>query len=276
MASLFHYNTLQVSLDRMTRSLVVRLDRPEHKNALNGEMIFELESVLAWCTSHLEINSILLSSTSSGFSCGADLDEMDSLGKDRLKKRLTKVQRLIYSMFFLPQTIIADLRGQAIGLGAELAIGADLRFAQDGTKVSFSQLDHGLTPCCGGVGFLGATINPVWSRNWVLGGGQIPMDQLTESGFVAGRYSNFIDDNLDSDTDHPIYNALLKVADQAPVQRIQSKRSLLESILPDLDRALEFERRFAFAGLESDDWREGRGEGAVTFKSAREFTHSIS
>lgn len=276
MANLFHYNTLHVSLDRLTKSLVVKLNRPRDNNAINGEMIFELESILAWCTSHLEINSIVLTSTGPLFSCGADVAEMESLGKERLKKRLTKIQKLIYSMFFMPQTVIADLRGEAVGLGAELVIGADLRFAQEGATVSLSHLDHGLTPCCGGVGFLGATINPAWSRNWILDGGPIPMEQLTNSGFVTTLYPTLTPECLEANPAHPLYLALKRVAAQAPVQRIQAKRSLLEAILPNLDRALDFERQFAFAGLESEDWREAGCSGEAIFKSAREFTHSIS
>ena len=46
MASLFNYNTLKVSLKKETRTLVVELNRPENQNAINTEMIFELEGLL--------------------------------------------------------------------------------------------------------------------------------------------------------------------------------------------------------------------------------------
>ena len=65
MANLFNYSTLNVSLEKETRTLKILLDRPECEHAINAEMLFELESILAWSAGRIEINSILISSTES-------------------------------------------------------------------------------------------------------------------------------------------------------------------------------------------------------------------
>ena len=49
---------------------------------------------------------------------------------------------------------------------------------------------------------------------------------------------------------------LTNISKQAPVARIQTKRSLLEAILPGLDRTIIFEKKFALAGLAMNDWKK--------------------
>ena len=49
---------------------------------------------------------------------------------------------------------------------------------------------------------------------------------------------------------------LTNISNQPPVARIQTKRSLLEAILPGLDRTLIFEKKFALAGLSMNDWKK--------------------
>ncbi|MEC7181277.1 MAG: hypothetical protein VXW15_01085, partial [Bdellovibrionota bacterium] len=49
---------------------------------------------------------------------------------------------------------------------------------------------------------------------------------------------------------------LTNISNQAPVARIQTKRSLLEAILPGLDRTINFEKKFALAGLAMNDWKK--------------------
>ena len=250
MTSLFNYNTLKVSLKKETRSLVVELNRPENQNAINSEMIFELESLLSWCAQRIEIHSILLSSTSDIFSCGLDKEEAKNLPEEKLIKNMSKLQKLIYSMFFLPQTIVADLKDGASGLGAELALGADLRLARPGAKIAFNHLSRGITPACGGVGFLGALVPKSFAKNWLLSGRAIASEALTASGLILELYTS-------TDTASEILNS---IATQSPVARIQTKRSFLETIMADLDRALSFESQFSTATLATGDWKKAMND----------------
>ena len=268
MISIFNYNTLATWLNKKNRSLHVEFKSP----SISSEMVFELESLLAWTASHLEINSILLTGPDNLFSTGLDQDEMLRLSDEKLQKLLLKLQRLIYSFFFLPQTVIVDLKEQCSSVGAELAIGADIRLAQENCQLSFSHLSSGLVPSCGGVGFLNALIPSAMARNWLSTGKAICTQQLLNSGFIQEFYSTEI-------RQEKINEYLQTIAAQAPIARIQYKRSILENILPQLDQALEYEKQFAFAAMASRDWESAiiaakKNESPI-FASARELASKL-
>lgn len=246
MTSLFNYNTFNVTLKKDTRTLIVELNRPQNQNAINTEMIFELESLFSWCVARVEIHSILLTSTTELLSCGLDKEEAKSMAEEKFIKNMNKLQKLIYAMFFLPQTIVVDLKDGATGLGAELALAADIRLARPGTKIAFNHLKLGFTPSCGGIGFLSTIISKSFAKSWILSGTTISNDALLMSGYIH-EYYNSADQ---------IENVLGSIADQAPVARIQAKRSFLEALMPELDKTLNFEQRFAAGVLATGDWKK--------------------
>lgn len=250
MTSLFNYNTLEVSLKKDTRTLVVKLNRPEKQNALNTEMIFELESLFSWCAARVEIHSILISSTTELLSCGLDKEEAKNMAEEKFIKNMSKLQKLIYSMFFLPQTIVVDLKDGAAGLGAELALAADIRLARPGTRVSFNHLKLGFTPSCGGIGFLSAIVSKSFARSWVMSGSTISNDALLMGGYIHEYYSS----------PDQVENTLRSIAEQAPVARIQAKRSFLETLMPELDNTLNFEQRFAAGVIATGDWKKAMND----------------
>ena len=72
MQTLFNYTTISTRLEKTTRTLFVTLNRPDWNNAFRLEMLFELESLLAWCTTRVEINSIFIDSSTPYFSTGLE------------------------------------------------------------------------------------------------------------------------------------------------------------------------------------------------------------
>ena len=186
MISLFNYNTLEAGLNMDTRSMTVRLNRPAQEHAINREMLFELEGLFAWAAEHLEVKSIHLSSTLSSenlFCSGWDKEELRKLDKDKMAEQFQKLQKLIYSFFFLPQTIIIDLKNGARGIGSELSIGADLRVMNENGELHFDHLNRGLVPSCGGIGFLSEIVGQTNARNWILSGEAIECHELKRTGF---------------------------------------------------------------------------------------------
>ncbi len=255
---LFNYNTLEVHLNRHFKSLEVLFK----VNKINTECIFELESLFSWLSSHIEINAVVFSSTNDLFLEGIDSSEM-ARGKDeKWQRNLVKLQHLIYSMFFLPQTFIVDLKHGAKGVGAEFALGADLRIGHNNIEVCFSHLENGFVPHCGAVGFLTPLLGASWSRQWLMSGKKILAQELRNSGYLVNTYA-----------DESNVNTLLEqICQQSPVARIQTKRSLLESIMPELDKALSFEKKYALAGMSTADWKKIEKGERSEFVSARDYS----
>ena len=247
---IFKYNTLKVFLEKKTRSLFIHLNRDlqNKNNLINVETIFELESLLSWAAQHIEINAIVIQGQNNFFSKGFDLTEFSKLPDKRFQNIIKKFQKVIYSMFFLPQTIIANLQGGGKGPGLELAIGTDIRIAYSKNDISFDHLKNALIPSCGGVGFLSQLIPSSYTRNWLLSPDSIKNENLLGSGFIHSFYE-------DKEEEIFIEKLLEDISNQAPISRIQTKRSLLEVILPELDRAQIFEKKFAHAGMALKDWK---------------------
>ena len=262
---LFNYNTLQVNLCKDTRSIEVLINRPEQNHTINIEMLFELESLFGWLTSHIEVNAIVLSSTDGCdlFCGGFDQEELKIMSDEKLKKYLVRFQKLLHSLHHLPQSIICDLKAGANGMGFELALNCDIRVASRSSVVNFNQLAQGWTPCGGTVSILNQLVGHARARSWVLAGSKINGEAMLTSGLVLETYAQSV----------PVISGILNnILAQAPIARIQAKRGFLEAILPEMERGWEYESAFAFANLESEDWKRNSSED---FTKARDMGKKV-
>lgn len=248
MQNLFNYTTISTRLEKTTRTLFVTLNRPDWNNAFRLEMLFELESLFAWCTSKVEINSIFIDSSSSLFSTGLEYETLSSTSAQNIEKVNTKLQKIIFAMMQLPQTIIIDLGEGSETLASEFALGADIRIASEKAKIKFNHCHYGLVPAAGGMSMLTTLVPATFARNWVLTGNEISSKALTESGFISHIYN--------SETRSEIVGELLTSLHQAaPVQRIQAKLGLFEYLRPQFENGIVMDKKIARASMVSEDWR---------------------
>jgi enoyl-CoA hydratase len=259
----FNYNTLIVELNPKTRSLSISFNRPESENQMNLEMLFELESLFGWLTAHLEVNAVVIKGTNGQFCNGFDEKELKIMSEEKLQKYLVRFQRLISGMLALPQTIICNLGTKASGMGLEFALGADIRLAHQEAEISFNSLNKGWVPCSGGVGLLGLLVGHSMARQWTLRSKKISFSEALDKGLITDQ-----EDHLDQ--------ILEDIGKQSPVARIQTKRSLLEAIMPELTRIFEFESIFSFASLKTNDWKKDpHNNPEEFFMSARELAEQL-
>lgn len=269
MQNLFNYTTLSTRLEKSTRTLFVTLNRPDWNNAFRLEMLFELESLLAWCTSKVEINTIFIDSAGAEFSSGLELDSLPKMSASALEKISIKLHKIIFSLMQLPQTVVMDLGDGAQTLASEFALGADIRICSDKSKIAFNHGHYGLVPAAGGMSMLSALIGPSFARNWILTGKTIDHKALTESGFIAAIY--------DADTRTDIVNeTLTRIASMAPVQRIQSKLGLFESIRSQIETGIVLDRKIAKASMVSEDWKSSKPQNKdFSFMPAKSMSYSV-
>lgn len=249
MTLVFDYKTLHVTLDPSTRSLTIELSRPARRNAITMEMLFELEGMMAWLSSHLEINAVILRGAGGYFSAGFDREETARMDASKLQKYFKKLQKIVYSMHLLPQTFIVDLGKGAEAQGLELALGGDIRVVHEETVLEFNHLQKGLVPCSGGIGVLACLVGAQTARRWVM-----TSQTLSGSDALTGGFADY---TYVLQTKYKQQQAILKrILMQSPVTRIQAKRSLVETVLPNFDRAMIYESNFAHAGMASGDWKK--------------------
>jgi len=248
MQTLFNYTTLSTRLEKTTRTLFVTLNRPDWNNAFRLEMLFELESLFAWCTTRVEINSIYIDSSSAHFSTGLEYETLSGTTAEHLSKVNAKLQKIIFAMMQLPQTIVMDLGDGAETLASEFALGADIRIASKDTQISFNHCQYGLVPAAGGMSMLSTLVAPSFARAWVLSGAPISQKVLIESGFLNKTYTS-------ENRSEVIKDLLNDIFKQAPVQRIQAKLGLFETLRPQFETGIVMDRKIAKASMVSEDWR---------------------
>lgn len=262
MQDFFNYSTIDVVLLKSTRTLAIYLNRPDFDNEMNLEMLFELESILSWCSGRVEIKSLLIGSRTDGLSVGMTKSQIKSFDVNKLERIITKTQKLTNALLHLPQTVVFDLGDNCHNLASELAIGADIRICNVNINMSFNHTHMGIVPCAGGLGFLSAVVGNTYARNWLLNGTRIPIEALVASGFIANRY--------ESSNQLEVLNHILETIDtQASIPRIQVKFGLLHHLIEKSQEALKFENQIARAALITGDWQKADEEftNARTFKN---------
>lgn len=133
-------------------ALVVRLNRPEQRNAITQAMVEELHVVCA--TLETAPRTLILTgqrpSAEGGKGCfagGADIAELRSR---RRHDALDGINSTLFTRIAaLPMPVIAAIDGPALGGGAELALAADLRIATPGTRFGNPEVALGIIAAAG-------------------------------------------------------------------------------------------------------------------------------
>lgn len=209
---IFNYNTLLVSLIPKTKSLEIKFTK-EH---FNQEMLFELESILAWCATHHEIQSIFITSTETHFIQGVDLNEIKNYSKEKCSKFLLKISTVSEALLCLPQTVIVDMKDGAKGAGLEFALAADIRLANNNACYCFNYLSNGLVSSAGLFSFMRPYLNINILRSLLLSEKTFYNTELIALGSTV-EMNQTIDELLNL------------ISQQSPIARIQTKLGLQEN-----------------------------------------------
>jgi enoyl-CoA hydratase/carnithine racemase len=122
---------------------ILRLDRPERRNAMDSALLAALLAALAELAADDGLRALVISSTNTAaLSAGADVgEELDRAGGEA---RMTAFTELYAAIEAFPAPTIAVCVGNCVGAGAELAAGCDLRVAGDNLKLAWAGARHGV------------------------------------------------------------------------------------------------------------------------------------
>jgi enoyl-CoA hydratase/carnithine racemase len=116
---------------------VLRLDRPEARNAMNSELLAAVEAALAELAGDASLRVLIFSTTDvKALSAGADVrEELDAAGG---VARMEAFARFYAAVEAFPLPTIAVCVGNVVGAGAELAAGCDLRVGGDNLHLAWA------------------------------------------------------------------------------------------------------------------------------------------
>ena len=135
-----------VRFEKQDSIAIVTIDRPEALNALNGDVIAELEQVVTALENDRDVRCMILTGEGRSFVAGADIGEqypLDLDGGRRWGQRGSALFRRIEKLEF---PTIAAVNGFALGGGCELALSCDIILASEKAKFGQPEVGLGITP----------------------------------------------------------------------------------------------------------------------------------
>ncbi|MGI4878157.1 MAG: enoyl-CoA hydratase-related protein [Janthinobacterium lividum] len=240
------YETLLVEI--IGRVTLIRLNRPQALNALNGELLADLIAVLAAFDADAGQGCAVLTGSDKAFAAGADIKEMathgfaDMYGRDFFAgyDRVTATRK----------PVIAAVAGLALGGGCELAMMCDFIIAADTAKFGQPEIKLGVTPGMGGSQRMARAIGKAKTMEMCLTGRMMGAAEAEAAGLVARVVPA-------PDLLAEAMASAKTIAGMAPLAAIAVKEMIDAAFETSLSQGIRFERRLFHGLFGSADQKEG-------------------
>lgn len=232
---------------------IALINRPKALNALNSEVLNDLNTLVDEINADEEIRVLILSgSGEKSFVAGADIGEMSSLTKaegEAFGKKGNDVFRRIET---LPIPVIAAVNGYALGGGCELAMACDIRICADTAVFGQPETGLGITPGFGGTQRLSRLIGPGMAKQLIYSARNIKADEALRIGLVNAVYP--------LEELRPAAEKLAEtIAKNAPIAVRACKKAINEGLEKPMDEAIVLEEKLFGGCFETEDQKEGMG-----------------
>ena len=230
------------------RVALVRLDRPTALNALNAQLIAELETALAGFETNDGIGCVVITGSEKAFAAGADIKEMrDKTAVDAyLEDFLGRWDAVARAR----KPIIAAVAGFALGGGCELAMMCDFIIAADTASFGQPEIRLGIIPGAGGTQRLTRAIGKAKAMDMVLTGRMMSAEEAERSGLVARVVP--ADDLLPE-----ALKAAATIAGMSLTAVLTAKEAINQAFETTLAQGVKYERRAFYALFATEDQKEG-------------------
>lgn len=243
----------RVRVDVEDRIAHVRLNRPEKKNALDGEMFDGLIGAARRLADDPSVRVVVLSGEGDSFCSGLDFssfsdmasgaldagtDAVQAAARDLSPAGANRPQQLGWLWQELPIPVIAAVQGAAYGGGFHIALGADIRFVAPDARIAFVEITWGLVPDLSGTQALRRLVPLDVAKKLILSGEPIDGRRAVELHLGTEL------------SDHPLDDALAlarTIAQRSPEAVRAAKKLLNESALVPVSEGLANEFRASSA-----------------------------
>jgi len=181
------YQTLKLEFDKNTA--IITINRPDKLNALNSQVIDELEKCLNSLNTNDDVYVVIITGAGEkAFVAGADISQLNMLNMIEGKEFAERGQAVFNLIENLNKPVIAAVNGFALGGGCELALSCHIRLASDNAKFGQPEVNLGTIPGFGGTQRLTRLINSSRSMEMILTGNMIDANEAYRLGLVNKVY----------------------------------------------------------------------------------------
>ena len=227
---------------------LIRLNRPEALNALNAELMSELNQALMEFDQNMDIGAIVITGDKRAFAAGADIKEMStsSAVEMLLKDNISAFDQIMR----ISKPVIAAVSGWCLGGGNELAMSCDMIVASESAKFGQPEINLGVIPGAGGTQRLTRAVGKAIAMEMVLNERKLNAQEAVAHGLVNRVVP--VDSYLESALEFAA-----ELASRAPLAIRLGKEAVNLAFETPLSVGLAEERRAFYFLFASQDQKEG-------------------
>ncbi|ANH98211.1 short chain enoyl-CoA hydratase [Pseudomonas koreensis] len=250
-----------ILLEHHGRVGLITLNRPQALNALNAQLVSEVNHALDGLEADANIGCIVITGSKKAFAAGADIKEMAELTYPQIymDDLFSDSDRVANRR----KPIIAAVNGFALGGGCELALMCDFILAGDNARFGQPEINLGVLPGMGGTQRLTRAVGKAKAMEMCLSGRLIDAVEAERCGIVARIVPS------DELLDEALKVAAVIASKSLPIA-MMVKESVNRAFEVNLTEGVRFERRVFHAAFATQDQKEGMA--AFVAKRAPEFT----
>ena len=240
-----------VLLEKKGHIAVATINRPKALNALNSEVLQDLDELVEQVKADEEIYALVLTGAGEkAFVAGADIGEMSSLTKAEGESFGKKGNDVFRKLETLPIPTIAAVNGFALGGGCELAMSCDIRLCADSAVFGQPEAGLGITPGFGGTQRLARLVGPGMAKQMIYTAKNIKADEALRIGLVNAVYP--VEELMAAA--EKMANTIAK---NAPIAVRACKKAINDGLQVDMDQAIVVEEKLFGSCFETADQKEG-------------------
>ena len=227
---------------------ILTINRPEALNALNDQVISELDKVL----DSIDVNAVrCLIVTGAGqkaFVAGADIAQMSGLTKAEGEAFGKLGNDVFRKLETLPIPTIAAVNGFALGGGCELSMSCDIRLASETAVFGQPEVGLGITPGFGGTQRLARLVGMGKAKEMIYTARNIKAPEALACGLVQAVYPA---EELMAEAE----KMAGRIAGNAPIAVRACKKAINDGTQVDMDKAIVVEEKLFGSCFETKDQR---------------------
>ncbi|MEE1888068.1 enoyl-CoA hydratase [Pseudomonas carassii] len=227
---------------------LITLNRPQALNALNAQIVGEINQALDQLERDPNIGCVVLTGSAKAFAAGADIKEMAELQYPQIyvEDLFSDADRIANRR----KPIIAAVSGFALGGGCELAMMCDFILAADNAKFGQPEINLGVLPGMGGTQRLTRAVGKAKAMELCLTGRLMGAEEAERAGLVARivPQAELVEEALKVAT---------TIASKSIPVSMMVKESVNRAFEVTLSEGVRFERRVFHAAFATEDQKEG-------------------
>ena len=241
-----------VKYEQKDHVAVLTIDRQEALNALNSQVLCDLDEAITKVEQDESVRVDILTGTGRSFVAGADIGEMKGFSAIDGKKFGVHGGSIFLRLENLSKPVIAAVNGFALGGGCELAMACDIRLASEKAKFGQPETGLGITPGFGGTQRLPRIVGVSKAMELILTAKTIGAEEAKAIGLVSEVYP--AEELMDK-----AMELAQAICANAPIAVAESKRCIRMGMQTDISTGAAFEAEAFGVTCGTEDKNEGMG-----------------